>query len=267
MITPFKRGHRRMVLLALASIAILTPVLRAGAQTITPQLGDLILGFRATGGVGSTLNLEVDLGSISNFYNATGSFALPALSLQDLTDAYGANWSTRTDLVWGAVATIGRANGTPDSHAPLGTLWATAPGDQPAWDRHSSSSQKNASSSIESIFVPGSEGTLYGQTPTSNSASAAIITASLAGSWSSGDLKSVGTSFGYFNPTIDGAVSNGPSVLELYELQPGSGAGTELGQLVLTPSDLSFVAVPEPSTVALVAIGVASVVLLRRRRT
>lgn len=50
MITRIKSGHRKMVLLALASAALLAPAIHAGAQTITPQLDDLILGFYATNG-------------------------------------------------------------------------------------------------------------------------------------------------------------------------------------------------------------------------
>jgi hypothetical protein len=244
----------------------------AGAQTITPQLGDLILGFHATGGVGQALNLEVDLGSISNLYNAAPNsvIPLPELSLQDISDTYGASWSTRTDLFWGAVATTGRGSGTPDGHAPLATLWATDPTGQAAWNRGSTNAQKTASATIETVFVPGANGSLYGATATSNSSAAASIAAALPGSWSSGDLKIGGTSFGYFNPTIDGAVTNGTSVLGLYELQPGgnpgTNPGTDLGQLVLSPSGLSFVAVPEASTGILVALGIGTTLLLRRRR-
>jgi len=34
----------------------------------------------------------------------------------------------RTDLFWGAVSTTGRAAGTADGHAPVGTLWADRTG-------------------------------------------------------------------------------------------------------------------------------------------
>jgi hypothetical protein len=269
MITRIKSGHRKMVLLALASAALLAPAIRAGAQTITPQLDDLILGFYAPSGTGQTVNLEVDLGNISNFYDAVAGSTnlLTALSVQDINDAYGANWSARTNLFWGAFATTGRANGTPDNHAPVGTLWATDPDGQPAWQRGSVFAQKDASASLEAVFVPGANGSLYGATATSNSSVAADINASQPGSWSSEDRKTVGTSFGYFNPTIDNGVSTGTVVSELYELPPGDGAGTDLGELLLSPSGLSFVAIPEPSAGVLVAIGLGSIVLLRRRRT
>jgi hypothetical protein len=70
-------------------------------------------------------------------------------------------------------------------------------------------------------------------------------------------LKTAGTSFGYWNPTIDDAVTNpasGQAVSALYELQPGSGVGTLLGYLVLTPSGLSFeAAVPPPPSIVSIA--------------
>jgi hypothetical protein len=268
MITQIKSGRRMVVLLAVAGAAFLTSVIHSGAQTITPQLDDLILGFHATGGQGQAIDLEVDLGNISNFYDAAvgSTLPLPALSLQDLSDAYGASWSTRTNLFWGAIATTGRANGTSDNHAPVGTLWATDPDGQPAWQRGSVFAQKTASAALEAVFTPGSAGSLYGATATSNSSVAADITASSPGSWSAEDLKTLGTSFGYFNPTIDNVVSNVAVVSELYELQPGSGAGTDLGELELSPSGLSFIAVPEPSAGVLVAVGLGSIVFLRRRR-
>src|ERR1017187_4474569 len=100
------RSHRKMVLLILASVALLTPAVRAG--TVSAQLDDLILGFRASGGTGAGVNLEVDLGSISNFYNgASSSLNLSNLVIQDLIDTYGANWASRTDLFWARPPTSG----------------------------------------------------------------------------------------------------------------------------------------------------------------
>ena len=181
------------------------------------------------------------VGNVSNFYGAAAgtTIPLPALAVQDLVDTYGANWSTRTDLVWGAISTTGRASGTSDGHAPKDTLWATAPSGANAWNRGSSSAQGLASGNIEVLYVAGSPGTLLGATPTTNSSSSAVIDATQVGSWSAQDLKSLGQSFSFFNPTIDNAVTN-PAVSQLYELQPGSGPSTLLGDLILTSSGLSF---------------------------
>jgi hypothetical protein len=240
-------GHRKMVLLILGGLALLASA--AHAQTVTTSLNDLVLGFYATGATGQTLNLEVDLGNMSNFYNATGSIPLPALAIQDLVNTYGVSWNTRTNLFWGAVSTTGRAAGTADGHAPVGTLWATTPDGQPAFNRGSVFAQKAASPNIEAMIVAGAGGSLFGATSTTNSAEAAVINASLAGSWKAQDFKSGGTSFGYFNPTVDNTANipvGGQVVSDLYELQPANTpgfAGTLLGELVLTQSGLSFQAV------------------------
>ena len=232
-----------MGLLVFASSAFLMPLVQAA--TITPAMNDLILGFRATANPGQTLDLEVDLGPMSQFYSAAAgsSIPLPKLAVQDLSATFGASWFSRTDLFWGAVATTGRAAGTPDSHAPVGTLWATAPAGAGAFNRGSIFAQKNASAAIEAMLVAGALGTLNGATATANSTAAAVIDATQAGSWTVQDQKTQGTSFGYFNPTVD-SVANVPSggqvVAQLYELQPGSGAGTLLGNLVLTRTGLSF---------------------------
>lgn len=260
-------SHHKKILLALAAVALFTPAVHA--QTITTSLDDLVLGFYSTA-PGQTSDLEVDLGSISNFYNATGSFALPALSLQDLVDTFGANWSTSTNLFWGAVSTTGRNVGTADGHAPVGTLWATVPDGAFALNEGSVFAQKAASPNIEALITVGAAGSLDGATSTTNSGFAAVIPNALPGSWTAQDQKILGTSFSYFNPTVDNTANipvAGQVVSDLYELQPTNApnvAGTLLGELVLTQGGLSFEAVPEPSTWVLVGFGLGLMTMLRR---
>lgn len=262
------RSHRKIFLLAVASVALLAPAVHA-QTTITPQLDDLILGFYSTA-PGQSSDLEVDLGNVSNFYDAVSSFTLPALAVQDLVDTFGANWYTSTNLFWGTVSTTGRDTGTADGQAPVGTLWATAPVGAVAFNEGSVYAQKAASPNIEALIVPGGAGSLYGATNTTNSDSAAVIQGSLPGSWTAQDQKSLGTSFGYFNPTVDNTADippGGQVASVLYELQPTNAtgvAGTALGDLVLTQSGLSFDVVPEPSTWVFVALGIAMMLMLRR---
>jgi len=232
------RSHRKMVLLALASVALLTPSVRAGI--VSAQQGDLILGFRATGGAGAGVNLEVDLGSISNFYNGANSgLTLSNLVAQDLIDTYGANWGSRTDLFWGAAATDGNAVADPNGK-PASTLWATSVPVNAAPLEASSAVQANAATKIGEMYQ-GGLGSLNGATSTTNSSEAAGIDNTQAGSWSVQETS--GNSFGFFSPKIDGQVS-GVGTLNLYELQPSSTfprpAGTLLGSLILTQNGLSF---------------------------
>ena len=231
-------SHRRTVLLALASTALLIPAVRAGV--VSAQQGDLILGFRATGGTGAGANIEVDLGSVSNFYNgASSTLILSNLVTRDLVDTYGANWGTRTDLFWGAAATDGNAQVDPNGK-PASTLWATGVPGNAAPVEGSTGLQSPAATKIGGMYQ-GSLGSLDGSTSTTNSSTAAAIQNTQAGSWSVQETS--GNSFGFFNPKIDGQVSN-VGTLNLYELQPTTTfprpAGALLGSLILTQNGLSF---------------------------
>ena len=238
------RSRRKMVLLTLASVILLTPAVRAGV--VSAQQGDLILGFRATGGTGAGVNLEVDLGSVSNFYNgAYSSVNLSSLVTQDLIDTYGANWGTRTDLFWGAAATDG--NTAPDPNGiPASTLWATGVPGSTVPIEGSSGLQSPPATKIGGVYS-GFIGSLNGATSTTNSSAAASIANSASGSWSF--QEGSGNSFGYFNPKIDGEVASG--TLNLYELEPTTDfprpPGALLGTLTLTQGGLSFqAAVQDP---------------------
>jgi len=237
--------HRKMILLTLASVALLAPSVRS--QTVSAQQGDLILGFRAAGGTGAGVNLEVDLGSVSNFYNGASSMLnLSGLVTQDLINTYGANWGTRTDLFWAAAATDGNAQADPNGK-PASTLWATGVPGNAAPLEGSSGLQAPAATKMGGLYS-GSIGSLDGATSTTNSSEAADIDNTQAGSWSVQETG--GNSFGFFNPKIDGQVSS-VGTLDLYELQPSitfpRPAGTLLGTLILTQNGLSFqVAVQNP---------------------
>jgi len=258
-------------------VTLMTP--SAKAATIAAHFDDVIMGFHATGGQGQNDNLEVDLGSVSQFHNAAPgtSFAIPGLAVADLVSIYGANWNTRSDLLWGAVATAGRSAAGPDGEPKI-TLWAsnaeTTLGVQSTpWNRGSTFAQGPASAIIEPMFNTGNPpnaGQLDGATSTANSNFAADINATLAGSWSKQDLAQAGTSFKYFNPSVDGSLNIGPSGqarLDFYELQPGTGPGAYLGYFSLNGDGTSsFTAVPEPSTVWSLGLGLGLVMMGVRRR-
>ena len=155
---------------------------------ITANLNDLILGFRATGGQGQSVNLEVDLGPISNYSGVASSAnaVVTQLNVADIVAAYGSNWATRTDLYWGIVGSTGRiSSGPAGATQPAPTVWATCAettvGTQSTpWVLSSLSrgAVSQASSAIESLYnsAPGS---LSGTTPTVNSTYATTINPNL----------------------------------------------------------------------------------------
>ena len=226
-----------------ALLAALGAVATARAQ-VSANMNDLVLGFRATGGQGQNVNLEVNLGSVSQFQNlaAGTTLLISRLSPADLAAVYGANWATRTDLTWGVIGTAGRISGGPNG-APIATLWATnaeePDGTQsPPWIPGSRDAQFNASSQIEALVLA-SPGSLNGASATANSSTSSAVNATLAGSYTYQDTFQVGTSFSFFNPTIDNGVkpvSGSYAVSDFYELRAGASASTYLGSFGLSTS-------------------------------
>jgi hypothetical protein len=192
------------------------------------------------------VNLEVDLGSVSNFYNGANSgLTLTNLVTQDLIDTYGADWASRTDLFWAAAATDGNAGSDPNG-TPASTLWATGVPGKAVPLCESVGLQGPAATRIATMYQ-GDPGSLNGAASTTNSSEAAVIGNTLAGSWSAQETS--GESFDYFSPKIDGQVSS-EDTLNLYELQPSSAfphpAATLVGTLTLTSEGLSFQTPPVP---------------------
>ena len=222
-----------------ALLALIGFALPASAQ-VQANYNGLILGFRATGGQGQNTNLEVNLGSVALYTNpASSPMVVTRLSASDLSGTYGATWKTRTDLVWGIIGTAGRVSTGPTGQ-PAATLWATKPeatvGTQSAaWTPGSRNGQTNASAFIESLFI-GAPGSLNSASASPNSSYSSLINATLAGSYTVQNTQQAGTSFQFFNPSIDNNTTIGSAtyvVSDLYELQPGAVAATYVGSFGL----------------------------------
>ena len=98
-------------LLGFSSIALIAT--SAQAQTVSTSIGDLVLGFRVTDGLGlgATQNLEVDLGNMSTFTSlGAGQTVTHGGFPRRLSSIYGANPASRSDLVFGAIAGDGRTS-------------------------------------------------------------------------------------------------------------------------------------------------------------
>lgn len=237
----------------------------ANAQ-ISVGFNDLVLGFNKTSGTGSTNNLEVSLGSVSNFkaggLNATGAEVfLSQLSVADLNANFGiaagtGGWQA-SGTNWAVVGTNGAGGGN--------TLWGTyasgteAPG----------SSQGAGANAISTMYSG-----LNGQIATANSASSAFIATAEPLSWKT----TSDANFSYWSASIFRAGSTGfdngsiaSTSLNFYEWVEGAASATLLGQFKLyNNGNFSFTSaavIPEPSTyAALLGVATMGIVAIRRRR-
>jgi hypothetical protein len=214
-----------------------TLLLSAGsAMAIPAAAGDIILGFKATGGQGADTCLEVNLGPASNFYGAAaGSVTvLNQLAVADLSDTYGTDWSTRSDLFWGVAGTTGVAS---VNGVPARTIWAsraetTTGTSSTPWPRGNSFALQVPSNTISTLYT-GAPGSMDRWAATANSSASVKIPASETGSWTAQEAFTPGVSFRYFNPSVMNAISTfsaQPSaydgtaytVLDLFEVRPGT---------------------------------------------
>jgi hypothetical protein len=215
------------------------------AHAVTAAAGDLILGFKATGGMGADTNLEVNLGPASDFYGAAPGSAtvLTKLSVQDLVETYGGDWATRSDLFWGVAGTTGVAA---VSGVPARTIWASRPEATPGtastpWLRGATFTLQVPSNTISTLYT-GAPGSIDRFTATPNSAFSSIVNAAETGSWTAQETFTPGVSFRYFNPSVMNAINTFPAVvsaydgtaytvLDLFEVRPGTAGspGTLIG--------------------------------------
>jgi hypothetical protein len=161
-------------LLATAGAALLP--CGVGAQNVTYNGEDLLLGFRETGVAN---DLVIDLGQVSLYTSpAHASFNLTGLSIADINAVFG----SINNVSWGIMGTVRLGNTTPP---PINTLFTTTT--RPSVNtpsspltEASSASQQNVSSKIASI---GSN--FSGSPATANSSVATIQNASLSSSYNS----------------------------------------------------------------------------------
>ena len=254
--------------------------------TLPYTSGDLIMGFRTTGASNpagltnpSGTDYEINLGSATNLIGAFGTINFANIGA-DLTAIFGPNWNTRADLFWSISGVVTPTVGG----IPNNTLFATRPetelGIQSVpWNRIGSFSVgapalKMGSMAGESFgYAAGTSATLN-QLESVNTVGGLIQDAGSGNSYASfqpGGANTTGaTAFGVFSGGIEGNFGAGTSgtILDMYELIPGSGPGAFLGTFQINDTGTaSFTAVvPEPSSLAIVGAGAGLLGLLRRRQ-
>jgi len=226
-------------------------------QQVSYSAGDLLMGFHATGTTaaqnttGTTETYLMNLGPITQFIGQTNAFQVNVSGVAaDLSGKYGANWHTRDDMYWGAVATsntgaLGEAARTlfaTKAQAVVGTF--NAP--EARWPRNTTSAQATPSNKIQPMGSQGYAlvaGTGTPNTSTANNVKGIFQQVAYDRSWASyqpgGPSVNVGVgggiSFAYFDPSVEGFSATGivNTALELYRVVPVANSG-DIG----TPSEL-----------------------------
>jgi hypothetical protein len=95
--------------LAAASMAVAA---QTASAAFTFTNGDLILGFQATAGTGSTQNVFFNLGSPIAYRDGTNPGGNIGNISTTLSTVYGANWYSRTDLYFGVIGNLNTGSPT-----------------------------------------------------------------------------------------------------------------------------------------------------------
>ena len=237
----------------LLSITGSCALLQSVQAQFTDTSRDLILTFRKIqpGDVGS-VDLEIDIGQASIYYNATPGSTIPITAYNTnqlaaaLPEQYTGFPGTMNNLGWSVIGDVSPFGDSGNPAIPTRTLWLTAPcpdANTPAtpWQRESIYQQGPSALKIETIrnnaltWGPANPSDSVTNTPTV----AAISTGNQY--CDNPTLGSVGN-FGTFQGDVENTTSGSfgyltaPARSDFYQLEPGSGPGTYLGYFELTTS-------------------------------
>jgi MYXO-CTERM domain-containing protein len=270
--------------------ALLFGMLSAMAVTsanaaFTISNGDLILGFQATGGEGSTKNVFFNLGNPIDYRDGNVANGTLGNINGTLSAVFGANWYSRSDVYFGAAANLNQnANSGPGSRAPIDgdpsrTWYLSIPTSVAAGGLlYAAGTFPNASLGSAGNSLAGMETFLMNGTLTELADGAAILDQTLNpvewnNSWTQWN-PTPGAAFSVFTGGIQQNFGKGGSET-LFDLQRVLGTNTGAdptgvvgGGTYVTSfgigSDGSISVIPEPSAALLSVLG--ALALLRRRR-
>ena len=285
--------NSKHLLTALVVAGISAVAFPANAATIT--LGDLIFGFRVTGGTGLGTDLLVNAGPTgvtggnATVYRDANSSIPSVVDLgTELNALYGAGWATRSDLSWGVVgvrsAGIGNgstSNGNVPADSPfIGIAQSTStPGVQSssAPDLSGSSGLRNNASNavnaINSAFITGTDTGL-------SAAEAVTLASSTLGGYTEQQAGSFTLPGGTETSNASGITSSGLDLYWILNSNTGTldngaavastvGVGVYQGSFQIDGAGVvSFntaAPIPEPSRALLAGLGVVALFFRRRR--
>ena len=261
---------KRLAAIAVLAFAAATQVAPStNAQVIYDSTnGDFLLGFRQEGNSNSVL---ADIGPILDF-TVAHTFSLGNLGTL-LSSTFGANWSN-DPTVWFSLA----------STAPVfsdKTNYMTSAGypgiqDPTIWNRIGSANstslknkviaEGNQYNAFSGQQTPGNPGVVEPQAMAPDGYREYMPGGTNDAGHANGDI-----AYGFFNPTTEGNFRFGTAgvFLSLFQLAPSpvGTPGQVLGTFTLSSdaSTLTYLPVPEPSTYALLTLGLIGTVVFCRR--
>jgi hypothetical protein len=266
-------------LLTMLAVAGMT-LFASRASATTYVAGDLLLGFRASGGTGSSTNLIVNLGQADTVYRDAVANISSVIDIGTLlTTTYGAGWDTRSDLYWGVVgvrsaSSIGSAvDGDPVRTNYLSIAQTTVnPGTQSsaAWEIPGSTSRADVANAINGLAAN------YDAFSTAVT-NTALLPSSTGSTWSTNNT---GSSSFTLAGTVEGNFGSGASgtALDLYRVLNSTSGANPTGTVGIGSFEGTFTisntgvvgfavtAVPEPSRALLAAVGLMTIAFRRRRK-
>ena len=151
----------RNLLLPVAGLALAATA--ATAAPWPPAPGDLILGVQATGGTGSTTNVFFNLGPAHVLRDNPNPAGTLVNLDTELTAAFGAGWSARSDLYFGVFANrnnklpTGIDPGPTENGDPSATVYASkgtaVAGTATPWSGYSQSALASAANNHQGMIT------------------------------------------------------------------------------------------------------------------
>jgi len=284
--TPRIRTSAKAALLAIA--ASLVGAASLSAQVVTYTVGDLLVGFRASGGTGADTTFVFNIGSSVGFRNSPNQGPLANVGTQ-LSSVYGPSWFNRSDVSWGVIGVRSNANPQFDTAVvggdPVSTIYASRGGTGVqttiAWGTPNAFTRApvvGTATQIVSFAHSGSvvAGTFSFQTaaPGTNGFGAFVPT-SVTNDWA--NYTAPNSDFGLFTGGIENTFGtvNQFSYLDLYRILATTTGADPIGVLGRGSYVTSFTidsagqisAIPEPSSAAaLIGLIALGAVASRRRR-
>jgi hypothetical protein len=245
----------------------------------------LLIGFEQQNNAAAN-DYVVDLGSVTQFIDATSPLTFN-LSSSDLSSTFGSSWAsnTQTNLVQWSV--IGASNKTTGGDLTLGsitlpantlfyTVGESTPGVQSTPPTEHTTAIQNGFNGNIANFDTGTGGFSGTATTSGSTGSLQAINqthgASNSYSYEIASKGNFGIGGNSQQPTTGSATGPTDSVLDLYEVTPTNADVTQpttyLGDFTLNSSGvLTFTeAAPEPSSYALLMMGMGLLFILQRRR-